>query len=79
MNDVSVEDAWLFWRPIVCNPDGSLNAEAVKKELHDFYVVMGIVPKVYDHVTGGRISKIMTDPDAVISEADAHYSWIHEE
>jgi hypothetical protein len=59
-----------FWKEIVENPDGSINMEQLKKELHDFSVVMNQVPKVYGHVTGNRISKVNTLAQAVIGEAD---------
>lgn len=66
----SVEEVWnTFWKDIVC-PNGELDVEQVKKELYDFYVVMESVPKVYCHVTGGKIGKILTDPDVVIAAAN---------
>ena len=46
-----------FWTEIVCNPDGTLNMDAVQRELADYYFMLQEVPKVYDHVTGGAISK----------------------
>ena len=60
-----------FWKEIVESPDGSLNIDQVKRELHDFWVMMGEVPKVYCHVSGGLISKANTCSEAVIEEADA--------
>lgn len=62
-----------FWKPIVENPDGSLNIEQVKKELSDFKMVMDGASKVYDQITGSRISKPNTDPDTVLSYAEEHY------
>lgn len=68
--DKTLEEVWYtFWKDIVA-PNGVLDLEQVKRELYDFWVVMQQVPKVYDHVTGGKVSKIMTDPDAVIALAD---------
>jgi hypothetical protein len=29
-----------FWQLIVCNPDGSLNLDQVKRELHDYHTVL---------------------------------------
>ena len=55
-----------FWQAIVCNPDGSLNGEQVKKELYDFHMVMQGASKVYCELTNSRISKPNTDPDVVI-------------
>lgn len=60
-----------FWKDIVTNPDGSLNVDQVKKELHDYSKMLDEVPKVYCHVTGGLISKPNTAAEFVIMEADA--------
>lgn len=46
-----------FWKEIVENPDGTLNRDQVMRELHDYRVLLEEVPKVYDEVTGGRLSK----------------------
>jgi len=46
-----------FWKRVVENPDGSLNKIQVIKELSDFLGVIDNVPLVYDHVTGGSVSK----------------------
>lgn len=72
-----VETTWnTFWKEIVCSPDGMVNLEQVKKELHDFHYVMGEVPKVYCHVTGDRLSKIMYPAETVISVADEYMQEI---
>lgn len=63
-----------FWKSLCTNPDGSLNLDQIKRELHDFHTAMDNVGKVYCHITGNRISKINTLADAVIAEADEHYS-----
>ena len=55
------------------NPDGSLNVEQVKKELTDFKSVMDNVSVVYMTLTGGRISKILTEPQVVIELAKEHF------
>lgn len=73
----TTEESRQFWSGIVTNPDGSLNEEQVWKELHDFHFLLSNVPLVYDHVTGGRASKIMTDPDVINSLADEFYGDIH--
>lgn len=62
-----------FWKEIVENPDGSINMDQVKRELHDFGTLIKNTSIVYEHVTGGLISKPLTDPYAVISEADDSY------
>ena len=62
-----VEEQWNdFWKDIVCNPDGSVNMEQIKKELSDFRYLMKQVPKVYCEVTGNTLSKIMYPAEKVI-------------
>ena len=65
--EYDVEKEWEFWKDIVCNEDGTINIEQLKKELRDFSVMIGEVPKVYSAVTGGRLSKQLYDADVVIS------------
>lgn len=68
-----------FWKRIV-EPDGELDIKQVKKELFDFRIMMQEVPKVYDAVTGGKFAKPLTEAQAVIDAAEAHYSdWYTEE
>jgi F0F1-type ATP synthase delta subunit len=57
-----------FWKDLVTNPDGSLNIDQVKRELHDYNCMLDEVPKVFCHVTGGLISKPNTKADFVIEE-----------
>lgn len=59
-----------FWKDLVTDSDGNLDPDAVKRELHDFHALMGNVTEVYVHVTGGRISKPLTEPFEVNGEAD---------
>lgn len=69
--DRAVEAVWGgFWGPLMC-PDGVLDAGRVKAELYDYHTLMDNASKVYDHVTGGRISRTSTTAAAVIAEADA--------
>ena len=63
-------DSINFWRGIVLTESGKLDVEQVSKELHDYYVILDNVSKVYSHVTGGRIGKANTDASYVIAEAD---------
>ena len=58
-----------FWKDIV-EKDGEINLDQVKKELYDFSWMNTEVPKVYDHVTTGRISKPNTKAFEVISVHD---------
>lgn len=59
-----------FWRGLVERPDGSINMDAVMRELHDFGMIIEGASQVYCHVTGGLISKPNTSPDAVCNVAD---------
>jgi hypothetical protein len=58
-----------FWADIVC-PDGEWDLAQVKRELHDYHIALSEVPKVYCHVTGGRMSKPHYYAEDVIREAD---------
>lgn len=56
-----------FFKDIVENPDGTLNKDQVMRELADYTVFMDTASKVYCNITHGRISKINTNADAIIS------------
>lgn len=58
-----------FWADLVTT-DGQLDADKVRAELHDYYLVMGEVAKVYSELTDGRISKPHTLAHHVIAEAN---------
>lgn len=74
-----IEAEWeKLWKDIVTNPDGSINIEQLKKELYDFSYVMEQVPKVYCHITGDSLSKIMYPAETVIRVADDYTSEIVE-
>lgn len=78
MSDQEVERVYReFWAPIV-EADGRLDIEQVKRELYDFWQAMQMVPKVYCHITGNRVSKILTDSNVVCSLADEYYAQINE-
>jgi len=62
------------WKELVCNEDGTLNMDKVMRELYDYSFLLASVPKVYCHITGGKISKPNTLPGVVIAEADDSYS-----
>lgn len=53
------------WRELVEGPDGELNRDQVMRELHDYWVVMGEVSRVYSEVTAGRFSKPNTAADCI--------------
>lgn len=63
-----------IWRPILFKEDGTLDVEQLKKEMADFSFMIGEVPRVYSHVTGGLLSKPNYFADTVIAEADDHVS-----
>lgn len=65
-----------FWREVY--PSG-MTIENVANELRDFEVMIHNVPKVYCHVTGGKVSKHLTDADVVISLHDEHVTQLVEE
>ena len=56
-----------FWKNIV-EKKGKLSKDAIMRELSDYSFMMEEVPKVYDHVSGGRISYPNTYAFEVISE-----------
>jgi hypothetical protein len=60
-----------FWKPMIENADGTVDMDAMKRELFDYCTLMHSAAEVYCHVTGNRISKTNTCASAVISEADA--------
>lgn len=63
-----------FWSPILVDDQGDIDLDQVKKELFDFWQVMQEVPKVYCHITGNQVSKILTKSEVVISLADDSYA-----
>lgn len=58
-----------FWLPLI-STGRQLDIEKIKAELHDFDFVIEQLPKVYSHITGGRLSKHMYEAATVISEHD---------
>lgn len=56
-----------------------LTRRQIIAELHDYRMILAEVPLVYDHVTGGRISKPNTSARAVIAVADDHLTELVEE
>lgn len=65
--DKEYEKVWEdFWKDIVCNEDGSINIEQVKKELSDFHFILEQIPKVYCHITNGTLSKPNYKAETVI-------------
>lgn len=67
-----------FWRDWVWGGEKP-DAEAIRKELADYNMVMDYAAKVYCHVTGDAISKLNTLPEVVCSVADDYYDRITKE
>jgi hypothetical protein len=59
-----------FWKELVTDENGNLDIEKVKCELADFSMLLHWVPRVYLHVTGGKVSKPNTWPSVVCSVHD---------
>lgn len=57
-----------FWKPIICNEDGTINEEQLAKELFDFHESISNVAVAYNHVAG--VSKITTDPGFIMDAYD---------
>lgn len=71
-----VEQRWEhFWKEHLLREDGTVDLEQVKKELSDFYVLIHNIPSIYSEVTGGMVSKHLTDPSAVIQQ---HRNYIED-
>lgn len=64
-----VQDFDTFWRDIVM-PGGELDFDQLRRELHDYHDLLVEVPKVYGHITDGRISKPNTLASSVIGVHD---------
>lgn len=64
------QDYESFWKELV-EKDGKLDPDSVKRELFDYHNLMKNATRVYCHITDGMISKLNTDPDVVIAEADS--------
>ena len=62
-----------FWKDLIENEDGTLNKDRLKRELHDYRMIIENASKIYDHVTAGRFSKPNALAEDVIAEADIHY------
>lgn len=71
--EYDVEQEWEFWKGIVCNEDGTINIDQLKKELCDFSVMINEVPKVYCEVTGNAMSKPLYYADDVIAMFNEKY------
>ena len=72
-----VQSEWTeFWQEIIA-PDGEISLSQLKRELADFSTLIENASLVYDHATGGRVSKPMTDPEAVKAAIDDNYKEVY--
>lgn len=67
-----------FWKEIIEDDEGNINKDQLMRELYDFRCLLLKVPLVYDHVTGGAISKPQTCATVVCNAADEHYEKHYE-
>lgn len=76
-SDHGEEDLWEgFWAGILQRADGSIDIDQLKRELHDFSLLIKSVSIVYSAVTGGVVSKPLTDPYAVIRQFEEYVRLI---
>lgn len=67
MNNYDEEEIYQsFWKDIICDKDGNINAEQLKRELRDFYIMIHEVPTVYCEITDGLLSKQLYDAETVL-------------
>lgn len=59
-----------FWRELVTDDTGQLDLDKVARELADYSLLLDEVPKAYDEVTGGQLSKPNTAAHHVVAAAD---------
>lgn len=68
MSNYDVEQIYQdFWKEIICDKDGNIDIEKVKNELHDYYIMLEEVPKVYSEITDGILSNPLYDAETVLS------------
>lgn len=66
MREININaDYETLWKPILENPDGSINKEQLIKELADYSALMSRVASLYCLATGNRVSYITTMPETV--------------
>ena len=69
MNEINYEQVYQdFWKKIVENPNGTLNKDAVMRELGNYQIALDDVSVVYFEITNGCFSKLNTDPNDVIEK-----------
>ena len=69
-----IDSVWAtVWKDILGNPDGSLDVDSVRRELHDYAVLFKSVQTAYSRLTGGEINHPFTQLDVLISYVDLYY------
>ena len=70
MTDEQWDKAWKeTWRPLLFT-DGELDEKKIQNEMHDLVFVLRQVGEVYEHITGGRLSKETYFASTIIQEHD---------
>lgn len=59
-----------FWKEVVTNERGELVLDSVKRELHDYSMMLENTSRVFNYVTGGLASKPNTDAQVIIGLSD---------
>ena len=62
-----------FWKPIICNEDGSINLEQLKKELSDCHTMMEEWRHTLYTLTGAKLSKPNYTSDVMIHEITEYF------
>ena len=69
-----IDSVWnSIWKDILENPDGSLDVDSVRRELHDYVILFKSVQTAYSRLTGGEINHPFTQLDVLISYVDLYY------
>lgn len=63
------EESDKFWNDIIYK-NNKLDKEAILNELSDYYFLIKELPKLYCHITGGKLSKLCYDANTLIRESD---------
>lgn len=72
-------DVWNnFWKDI-CEKNGELDLDAIQRELSDYHFLLDNVPKVYERITGGKLSKPNYYAGTVLAEYEDNLTRLIEE
>jgi len=56
------------FKRVIESPDGTINKDALMRELSDYLILIENVPLVYSYITNGRISRPFCDWNTVVGE-----------